>query len=235
MLSVNYSPSDNLLIPKKYNFHILHINARSMRHKLDFIEILLHRFPKKPDAVVVSKSWLREGEESLFNLNGYSAYHSVRKDKEGGGVSVFINSDFQSTLILNLSFGVCNALIVNLPKLKLKICGCYRPLNPEDQNDFGFFNDSFDDILQSNTGMIVLGDMNVNLLNVDRQSSLYSNTVASNGFAFMNKISKKYATRVKDSSHTIIDHVLTDTTLTTILRYLTRILAIIKALLLVLK
>lgn len=114
-------------------------------------------------------------------------YHGIRKQKEGGGVSVLVNSLYESSLILNESYGVTNAVIVALPQLKFKVCGFYRPIDQDDVNDFDNFIVTLDSILSTDYRLLLLGDLNVNLLANDTESSQYVSVVSSNGFSVLNK------------------------------------------------
>lgn len=66
--------------------------------------------------------------------------------------------------------------------------------------------------------MIIIGDTNVNLLRDSASSKKYIDMLLSNGYAPLNKISDKFATRTASrninggviTTNTIIDHVISD-------------------------
>ncbi|KAJ6650128.1 hypothetical protein Bhyg_05372, partial [Pseudolycoriella hygida] len=58
---------------------------------------------------------------------------------------------------------------------------------------------------------LVIGDMNINLLDVnDWTVREYSETIYSNGFCILNKIDSLYATRISNTISMILDHIVTD-------------------------
>ncbi len=55
---------------------------------------------------------------------------------------------------------------------------------------------------------VFVGDVNLDILNrFDKEIDLYKEYVYVNGFNILNKISKEYATRVTETSHTILEHI----------------------------
>lgn len=85
----------------------------------------------------------------------------------------------------------------------------YRPSN-SDTNDF---LEKLEDIISNNKKMIILGDININLLNNSNRNNNnnYLDIFNSNGFVVLNSISEYFATRIQNHnnntvSRTIVDH-----------------------------
>lgn len=73
-----------------------------------------------------------------------------------------------------------------------------------------FFLNKLDTLLSSNKNNIIIGDFNFDLLQSNINNEKYTNIIQSNGHTILNKINKKFATRVTLNTHTIIDHIITD-------------------------
>lgn len=112
-----------------------------------------------------------------------------------------------STLIFEEEFEKSNFLCVNLPKQGLNIVGVYRS---HDTNVNEFLS-RIDTITSKFVNSIMLGDFNLDLLNLNSRDIVnYNNTLLNNGFIPLNKISETYATRIGRTSKTVIDHFITD-------------------------
>ena len=122
----------NTINTRNSDFRILLINARSIRNKLDKIELLINEFDllhkSVIHAVIITESWLYENE--ICEIENYKAFHSTRGclgSGRGGGVSIFILKNISCQCLLNLCFDESNFLIIELIKEKIKIMGIYTP------------------------------------------------------------------------------------------------------------
>ena len=73
---------------KSKGLHFIHINARSIFHKLSEIKLLTNKC--KPAILAITESWL---EESFTNESiGIEGYNIARRDRtsHGGGVLMYI-------------------------------------------------------------------------------------------------------------------------------------------------
>ena len=82
----DYIDHDHLKEMKACNssLFVLQVNCRGIKSKLDEIEDLLVEL-KEPDIVILSETWLKEGEERYVNIKGYIYEGITRKHKKGGG------------------------------------------------------------------------------------------------------------------------------------------------------
>lgn len=92
--------------------------------------------------------------------------------------------------------------------MRCNIILTYRPPH----SDLSNFLSIFDSVLHDTKSAIVLGDFNVNLLDnsVDAGINNYVSACYANGYFFLNRIDREYATHVSNSVSTIIDHCSTD-------------------------
>ena len=75
--------------PCKSRLIILQLNCRGIKSKLDKIEELLAQLTQ-PDVVILSETWLKEGEKRYINIKGYKYEGINRAHKRGGGVGILV-------------------------------------------------------------------------------------------------------------------------------------------------
>ena len=77
----------------------LHTNIRSASKNHDnfisYLECLDHKFP----LIGYSESWLNDDNKDTIGISGYKAEHSCRKDRCGGGVSLFVQDDIECSRV----------------------------------------------------------------------------------------------------------------------------------------
>jgi hypothetical protein len=156
----------------------------------------------------LTESWLNE-DVGEYNIGGFMAYHTMRKDRAGGGVSIFVRSDFKSENISVLSqctdiFESC-AVRLNVSNKCYNIVGVYRPPDAS----ISSFNDVFFEIFDNNrlytNNLSVLGDLNVDLLpeSVGAATEFFINSFRS--LSLMPVIN--LPTRVTAVTDTLVDHI----------------------------
>nr|CAI5843173.1 unnamed protein product [Callosobruchus analis] len=89
------------------------MNIQSIRNKFDEIQCFVINNPC--DVLVLSETWLCDGEASFYNLNGYKVVHACRQ-KRGGRVTFYVKEGiyFQEIgrsksddLFNHLTIGIC--------------------------------------------------------------------------------------------------------------------------------
>ena len=73
----------------KTSLNVIQLNCRGIKSKIDELEELLAQ-TKFPDIVILSETWLKEGEEKYINIQGYKYEGIVREHKKGGGIGILI-------------------------------------------------------------------------------------------------------------------------------------------------
>ena len=199
-MDIEHRLNSALVSASTLNF--LHLNTRSCRGKMSDLIQLINDF-QHVHVVVFSETWLYQNE--ICNMLNYDVYHSCRPGR-GGGDSIFILSSIKHRKVYEMVDDMNNFLIVELMDYDLKVFGVYTP-----GRDVDSFLLKFEETLSNFKRMIILGDMNINLL--DDNNAIVNNykcCINANGFVVMNKIENDYATRISNTISTIIDHVLTD-------------------------
>ena len=101
----------------------------------------------------------------------------------------------------------CNFLSIQLTKQRCKIWSIYRPPN----SDMSVFLTEIDKIMEKqNKDCIIIGDMNLNLLNDTTTVKEYRNLIEMNAFKIQNIISIEKATRTSKRTATILDHIISN-------------------------
>ena len=124
------------------------------------------------DILVISETWFMEG--SIKNIPNYKGYHVTRPGGRGGGISIYVRDNLESVAIDLASFQT-NTIEINTVKLKIRnqdihIIGIYRPHSDSISN----FTATLRQILEtppfSSMKVILTGDLNINLLNIQNDS-----------------------------------------------------------------
>lgn len=178
---------------------ILYINARSLRNKLDDIEIMLNSM-QKPDILVITETWLYENESDYYHITGYNSEFCSREIR-GGGVAVYLKEEIEYGVIMNKNLNKCSYLNINLRSANLRLIALYRP--PEVKYRL-FANDLENIIREVNDDAIIIGDMNVDLLKHQQEKVDYKLLLTSYGFRLVNTTRP---TRITENTKTLIDHV----------------------------
>lgn len=141
-----------------------HLNICSLRNKI--IELSSILLENKIHVVGISETHLDESfEDSTVNIQGYNVYRMDR-DKNGGGVALYVQEHIPAKVRQDLSMSGVEALWLQLhfPHAKpLLICCCYRPPNAASE----YLNSvclMFQQAVDTNNDVFIVGDMNVDWL-----------------------------------------------------------------------
>ena len=188
---------------------MLHHNIRSFRKNFDevsaFLSLLSHRF----QVLVFSETWF--DNDSVMEISGYKSYHSYRSGRVGGGVSVYVSDILRSTCVEELTlngdiFETC-CVKVNHNNQDIYVLGTYRPPN---LTDYDLFIENFSEMLSLfhvfNKCIYILGDFNVNTMNLDNVASRFVELMRSLFFLPLIDV----PTRVTSNTETLIDNIWTN-------------------------
>ena len=184
------------------SIQIFYLNIRSIRVNDKFSELKLKLdLLNYPDVIVLTESWLGEGEEVYFQLSGYEGISFVRGQKRGGGISIYVKKDCDYSVISNFICDTNNHQIVTLSIVLSKL---NEPLyltaayNPSALNAQNFINEFLSHASQIPEYFIrktvILGDFNIDILNCDSELVIaYLSWYTSNNFVLA---TQKYPTRI---------------------------------------
>lgn len=189
--------------------NILYINIRSLRNKVSDLVDIIQTSKNILHVIVLTETWIYSNEVNYFDIPSYSAAHSCRNTR-GGGACIYVRNGLEYSINdINIPFIGCNIVSVYLPEQKIYVYGLYRP----PQNKFSDFIGDFDKLLdKQNKACILIGDINLNLLNNTQHTTEYVNTIQMNGFQVQNTLTIEQATRISGSTKTasILDHIITN-------------------------
>lgn len=186
------------------SFQVLYLNARSLRHKLNDVELIIDTL-KSVDVIVITETWLYMDELKSYGLPGFQLLSTTREGGRGGGINIYINAKWSATLITNLA-RVHEFIEVDLicGSTEITIIGLY---NPRTSNYVDCMSDLLPILEKSpNKTKYVVGDFNVNLRDGDSSTSTdLTATMESCGLYILNA---ELPTRL--ASDTLLDHIYTN-------------------------
>jgi len=200
-------------ITRTGDFSIFYLNIRGINSKFEELLSLLKNFTKLPDCVVLVETWLRPEIAAYFTINGYTAHHLFRTDKRGGGISVYVSTEFSQ-----IRFSSTDIIDKDLELLKIELridCtpynlfSIYRPPNGDIEHFLSKIEYSIS--MNPNINTFLIGDFNIDLFDRGDFGAAFKlkSLLVSAGFALdINRI-----TRLNPSTYTkgtLIDHIWTN-------------------------
>ena len=194
-------------------FSIFHLNSRSLVSNFpsisDYISTLNHRF----SIYAFTETWFKPDVPSLYNLPGYSFIHKPRRNRRGGGVCMYIDSELMYKERNDLSFS--NDFIdtifieINQKHGKNIIVGVvYKAPNSDSSTFNELLETCVTNLAKESKLCYLVGDFNYDLLKYsshpatgDFLSIMYEN-------CFRPLITRP--TRLTQSSYTCIDNIFTN-------------------------
>lgn len=166
---------------------ILYINARSVKNKLDEKTHIKNTFKGVIviHIIAITETFVRQGEEEFYGIDGYTAHYFGRPNRDGGGVAVLVKNNIQHE-ITNKWSDDDNSFINLQIQVNNKLCNImnvYRPPNNYTHKKTDFIcelNQHLDKLQRQNT--IITGDFNFNTIDEeDQHVQAYLNVMYSNG------------------------------------------------------
>ncbi|CAG2243737.1 unnamed protein product [Mytilus edulis] len=143
-------------------FSIFHLNIRSMRNKVDYVE----NISNEADVICLTETHLDENikNEDIL-IEGYNR-DPYRKDRNssGGGIIIYISKFIQAKPRPDLDFdNEALWLEITFPSNKLLLCVVYR--QPSNNNTFwDKFHESIENAMSYTPNVVITGDVNVDFL-----------------------------------------------------------------------
>jgi len=193
---------------------VVHQNIRSFHANYDYFSAFLDSLHLKPSIIVLTETW--HSDSSCGEIEGYNAYHVHRDGRVGGGVSVYVDGRFGSSMMSEISscsdaIEICSIKVNINRDFVINIVGIYRP----PQGDTGdFFTVLFEDVLpriNPGTASVICGDLNMDILTPDLTALELVHNFSS--FSFVPLIND--ITRPTDGGGSCIDHIFSNQTFDT--------------------
>lgn len=182
----------NEIVASKYS--ILRINVKSLKNKLDDLELFVHNQKKRNDIefyiLVLTEINIFKEDSKYYNLPSYNAYFSTNESGEGG-VALYIHRSLTSGVIEKLENDQINCIIANIPDLKIHVGVLNSHPNTTTESILRYYKK----ILRKTKETILFCDTNVNLLDSNASTTRYINAIKNNQYSVLNKISRDSGTR----------------------------------------
>ena len=194
------------------NLNVIQINCRGIKSKLDDLDELLSQ-TNEPDIVLLSETWLKDGEERFIDIKNYKYEGVVRKHKKGGGVGILINNKIKyrvrTDLNVNSQDNSFEHFFIEVKGTRYNIIAgsIYRPPNTDIEKFIENYTNSLSSIKKEKNKELILGlDHNLDLLKqaTHRKTQDFIETTLDN--SLLPTITKP--TRINKSSATLIDNII---------------------------
>ena len=192
-----YSEFNNNVTNSGKNFRVIHYNIRSLLPKIDELRVELDVLGGCFDILCFTECWLDDTTSGMVSFDIYVPFHSLRKNKRGGGVSVFVHTANSVKLLTNFTFNYefIETIFVEVTRGKFDILvgAIYRP----PQGDCDFFLSKMDEILSlirfnKYRNILISADFNYDLLRLKETRNL-SFLSMMNSYSLLPMISKAYS------------------------------------------
>lgn len=170
-------------IKKHDKLRIVYLNIRSLRNKLQELQLTLNEMKEKPHIIVIGETWLKKEEENFFQIDEYEAVFNSRENTRGGGLVMYINKNIKYETILNTEFEKSHVIVAKLMDYEIKICGYYR--SPATKVDTFF--EHLEKQLETNENLICLGDTNIDLFKTEnKETNTFLQILEANNYTILN-------------------------------------------------
>ena len=195
-------------------FSVMHLNCRSIIHKIADINELLNFIPVS--VLALTETWLNNETDDTFSIPNYQLIHKNRETGQGGGVGLLIrdNISYQNydLTIHNLVPKTFESIFTRIPLLNGKgtciLGSIYRPPGTNIEDFCNEFDQLISKISSKEKHIMIMGDFNINLLRVEDHAgthSFFNNMTAHNLLPTIIR-----PTRITTHSATLIDNIFTN-------------------------
>jgi len=195
----------------EFNFRLVCLNIRSLSSNYDEFLTFLQNIKHKFDVICLTESWLTDENCHLYQIDGYNAFHCLRRNgKRGGGISVYVNEFYSVQKLPNLSLSLPSIeslfLTLSYKSKKLNVVTIYKPPLADCLN----FVDRLQDLLTRgnmnlSTESYVCGDFNIDLIDYENNNNSLNFLNSLQSMSLVPLITKP--TRVTDTTATLIDNI----------------------------
>ena len=188
------------------SFKVLHINMRSLVHKMHLFEFLLYQLDIEFSCIVISETWFSDEEYfPKYFLESYTLFCSSRPEGGGGGICIYMSDKLEASATVARLAGA-EAMTVRIGSrgcVVSSVVAVYRTpsVGP---SDFLVDLEAFLPSLPPNS--MVVGDLNFDLNpnnKIDHHSLEFLRIMSCNGF--YNLI--ETPTRFGNSKISLLDHI----------------------------
>lgn len=195
-LNCFFTPSNS----EEYN-GIIYANIRSLRKNFNSFILELGQIKCKISIIVLSEIWINSEEIDLYSIPGYNTFHICNDNYRAGGVVCYIDKEINVTnLDINLDTADALTLKISFKNYFFNLICLYRLQNQSVKDFIEEFSVNFANLASN---CILIGDINLNLLENSQTTQNYMSMLSSMGFVQ----AIDCPTRITDQSKTCLDHI----------------------------
>ena len=153
---------------------MIHFNSRSLYANFQNIKDYLNQFTHHFNIILISETWINNERGMDFGLEGYELMCMNRRNKNGGGVAMYVDMNFKYKVIENMSTVVdnvleCITIEISREKKKNIIVSCiYRTPGSNIDTFKNWMEEHF--TFTNHKVMFIGGDFNIDLLNPNKHT-----------------------------------------------------------------
>lgn len=186
-------------------FSYYHLNAQSLRNKEEELDSFLSSVDYNFDVLAFCETWF-SGDSDIVQFDGYNCEALCRKDRRGGGVALYVKNKFSYNVmpeysVINPHF---ESLFITANVFTLGVI--YRPPSGSLEEFHNFFEPMLEYFSSFKSPVIILGDLNINILNQTDSVRDFLDILSLNGFSNLIDV----PTRITATSESLIDLCLTN-------------------------
>lgn len=193
---------------KKNKFNILHVNIRSLKKYWDEFCLIVDIIIDKLDVIILSEINVKKLDNlDEYNLNNFNKYVRRRKEKEGGGLLMFVKENY------DVEIQECETkhseMLVGKLKVEnenyVKVFAIYRP--PE-KSRLAFLKE-LSDVLKKckDKKIILIGDININVMEDSKSKEDYLNMLLTHSLMQLIDNYTREEMRKDELIQSCIDHI----------------------------
>ena len=201
------------------SFSLCHINIRSIKANLGDFDNYMRMLNRDFSISGVTETWLNDVTCDLYGMGGYELIEKHRTNKVGGGIGLFVKNgvNYRPRADLTIFEHYCESMFIEIDKSvfgserNMLVGVIYRPPNTDIKLFIAALKEILENVQSENKVLHLVGDYNINLLNVDSHSLTadFNDTIYSYGLVPL--ITRP--TRVTETSATLIDNIFTNKTI----------------------
>lgn len=197
----------NYLARNTNDLIVMTYNLRSFQSHIDHVHSMMHSSESYPEILVLTETWFTDEYDDT--IPGFFPYHSIRSTRRSGGVSVLVKDQLSSRLWPGCSYvtndiEVCTVEVTMNDATRLTVVGVYRPIDGVIDNFIASLTEILCCVCSGGKRCVLLGDLNINLLNENYAVLNFTNFMNSNYFQQYIAV----PTRFSNNTHpSLIDHI----------------------------
>lgn len=205
---------ENITKTNLHDMSLVHLNCRSIRKNFMKLLTMLRSFKHTFDVIAISETWLKDTDDiSLYSIDGYDMEYMNRKNKEGGGVCIYIKNNYSVKKLNEFSFqdpDLMDSLTIEIEfnSQKITVNCVYKPPKVKVNSFLESYIPHVEYLTKKCRNIYLCGDYNIDLLKYDLNNDVRNFADQMFSVGFLPLINKP--TRITSTSATLIDNIWTN-------------------------